>query len=396
MHEMNKAGVALSAGTNQVARPSARTRAGRTTFGALMVWMVFSALLALSTTTATAQSDSIRVDAGESIQAAVDSADEGTTIVVGEGVYEEQVRIRTNGITLQGEPGAIIRPGSAQATNDCSWLGLGSAVCVGTEFIPMTNPDWPEEPFPDGTIKNVTIAGLTIEGPAGFGIRVVDGKNINISDNVVSGVLAPALNVGSVKNFEIVRNSVDNEGTNNFTPLVFIGRSAKGAFKGNEIRNGAQNAVSITRARTLVFSRNQISGSCGGVFAGDAIRKLKLTRNIITGNNKLCQDPNVDGDIGGYGILLVDGSKITIRANTITDHVVESPTITPGGLLVTPAPGAETGPKRVTIANNTITGNSANGVPLDLFADGVPKLRVLRNTCEVSLPDASWCAGTEG
>ena len=189
---------------------------------------------------------------------------------------------------------------------------------------------------------------------------------------------------------------MDNEGTTNFTPLVFLGRSKNGTFKANEIRNSASVAMTIGQTRNVVVAKNEVTGSCGGVFIEQKSRKLKLTRNVASANNTLCTDPSIDGDFGGYGILVVDGSKIVIRANTITDHVVESPTLTPGGLLVTPAPGAQTGPKNVTIANNTITGNSANGVPLDLFADGVPKLRVLRNTCEVSLPDASWCEGTDG
>ena len=396
MYETENPEQSESVGKRAISRRWATGRVRRAGAAALTVCAIAAAIVALSVNSATAQTDTVRVADGESIQAAIDSADEGSTVIVEAGVYEEQVRIKTNGITLQGEPGAIIRPGAAQSTNDCSWLGLGSAICVGTEFIPETNPDWPQDPFPEGTIKNVVVAGLTIEGPTGFGIRVVDGKNIDISDNAVSGVLAPAINVGSVRNYTITGNSIDNDGTDNFTPLMFVGRSTNGSVKNNEIRNSAQNALTFGRTRKLTFAGNDISGSCGGVYIEQASRKLKLTRNVISANNTLCQFQGIDGDIGGYGILLIDGSKIVIRANTIADNVADGPSLTPGGVIVTAAPGVETGPKNVTIVNNTITGNVANGVALDVFAVGVPKLRVLRNTCEVSLPDASWCVGIDG
>jgi pectin methylesterase-like acyl-CoA thioesterase len=43
------------------------------------------------------------------IQAAVDAAQTNDTIRIASGVYTEQVRIRTNKLTLIGQPGTILR-----------------------------------------------------------------------------------------------------------------------------------------------------------------------------------------------------------------------------------------------------------------------------------------------
>src|SRR4051794_11228034 len=44
----------------------------------------------------------VRVDRGESIQAALDAASPGDTIVVAPGVYRENLTIQKDGITLRG------------------------------------------------------------------------------------------------------------------------------------------------------------------------------------------------------------------------------------------------------------------------------------------------------
>src|SRR4051812_5631356 len=65
--------------------------------------------------------DGVVVHPGESIQAALDAAQEGDTITVSAGTYHEYLQISTDGVTLQGE-GAVLEPPTdpAAPTNLCS------------------------------------------------------------------------------------------------------------------------------------------------------------------------------------------------------------------------------------------------------------------------------------
>src|SRR5947208_6494971 len=74
----------------------------------LVLWMVGFVSPAVASTT-------ITVNPGQSIQAAVDAASPGDTIVVKPGFYNENVVITKDGITLKGF-GATLHPGTPVAT----------------------------------------------------------------------------------------------------------------------------------------------------------------------------------------------------------------------------------------------------------------------------------------
>ena len=57
----------------------------------------------------------INIAAGTSIQAALDKAAPGDTIVVAPGTYHESVTVKAYGITLKGQASGDARPGSGGA-----------------------------------------------------------------------------------------------------------------------------------------------------------------------------------------------------------------------------------------------------------------------------------------
>lgn len=66
----------------------------------------------------------IQVSPGQSIQAALDAAQPGDTVMVAAGVYHESVVIRQDHITLQGagatESGTVLEPPSTPTDSDCA------------------------------------------------------------------------------------------------------------------------------------------------------------------------------------------------------------------------------------------------------------------------------------
>ena len=73
------------------------------------------------------------VQPGQSIQAALDAAQSGTTIVVKAGTYAEQLTITKDGTTLVGQKGTILVPPTSPVTNFCSGTagpGTFAGICV--------------------------------------------------------------------------------------------------------------------------------------------------------------------------------------------------------------------------------------------------------------------------
>ena len=75
-----------------------------------------------------AAADVIRVQEGESIQAAVDRADPGDTVKLGPGTYQESVQIQTDRITLKGAGAddTVIEPGGPSEPSLCGGSGIAS------------------------------------------------------------------------------------------------------------------------------------------------------------------------------------------------------------------------------------------------------------------------------
>jgi pectin methylesterase-like acyl-CoA thioesterase len=111
------------------------------------------------------------------IQAAVDAAQPGDTIVVPPGTYHESVLVNKNDITITGSRAAVIDA-----------AGFRTGIRVGTRRISRGDP----LACPLLTVENFTLDGLTIKNAAFAGIFLigVDGYRLTGScylDNPVYG-----------------------------------------------------------------------------------------------------------------------------------------------------------------------------------------------------------------
>ena len=101
------------------------------------------------------------VNPGQSIQAAVDAASPGDTIVVRAGEYYESVTIRKDGLTLRAQGNVTLEP-PYYGSSECYLAGLDVGICV----MPVD--------FESGSytnrVRDVTITGFRIAGFAGNGV----------------------------------------------------------------------------------------------------------------------------------------------------------------------------------------------------------------------------------
>ena len=116
------------------------------------------------------------VHPGESIQAAVDAARPGDTVVVLPGTYHEAVCVTTDGIDLRGR-GAVIQPPPEPAATPCAVIPAGifllGQLDVATGIV--SDP-----------ISDVTVSGFRVEGFEASGILMFGGRDVDIVGNTAA------------------------------------------------------------------------------------------------------------------------------------------------------------------------------------------------------------------
>src|SRR4051794_1129451 len=121
------------------------------------------------------------VGRGESIQAAVDAASPGDTILVF-GTHRENVAIQTDGLTLRGV-GAVILPPARPVPQACfDPTEVGEAV-HGICVIGDVDFDTGQV---SRIIEGVTVTGFTIRGFTGSALTAIGAANTTFKGNVVS------------------------------------------------------------------------------------------------------------------------------------------------------------------------------------------------------------------
>ena len=196
------------------------------------------------------------VHPGQSIQAAVNAAEPGDTIVVKAGTYYQSVRIATDGITS-----TCTRPGHTQAVR-------------GTATVSVTSPAMPWESASrrpssiqaradSERINDVTITGFRVEGFEGDGVFGFGTENLTVSD-----VVAVNNTAYGVASFEgIGTKFLRNSATGSHDAGIYVGDShdANALVKNNRAWGNALGIL-VRNVHNAIVSDNHSWGNCIGVF----------------------------------------------------------------------------------------------------------------------------------
>lgn len=349
----------------------------------------------------------ITVSPGQSIQAAVNQAQPGDTIVVQKGTYHEAVAIGAgkDGLTLIGTGVSLLPPANppAPGTNLCADMGdPAPGFCVTGDVSPPADQN--SQPTVKSTLKNVTIDGFTVShfdgmGVFGFGTENLTVKNSRLFHDGEYGIFVnTSTGAKIINNFAIDADEAGIYIGDSPNPPAGITQPANATVQGNRSFDSLFG-IFLRDASVGTVSGNNIMGNCIGVLvladAPGPAGNWTITGNHIATNVKACPaiaDENFPA-MSGSGVLLLGAHDNTVSNNEVWYNQPEGSTAVSGGIIVAKDP---TNSSATAPVNNTVSSNNAHGnKPGDIIWDGSGTGNTFTgNRCDLAIPaQAISCSG---
>jgi parallel beta-helix repeat protein len=342
----------------------------------------FGIALSVPAVAGAAAGTTIVVSPGQSIQAAVNQAQPGDTVLVKPGVYHQAVSIRTDGITLRGSGGflggTVIKPPAHPPKSLCAQVFGPTGVCI---FAKDVNPKNGKviTPVYDDTVTGLYVTGFAAAGVFGYGTYgLTVQRTVAVSDGAYG-----------ISRFESTKTLFAND--------IAIGNSEAGFYVGDSpnaatvVRNNVAKrntlGIFIRHARGVTVMNNRATGNCQGVLVLDDGQQGGVGNAVIAGNSVFRNNMSCPADEGapplqGGGILLVGATQTKVLSNSVKGN--QGKQFNSGGIVVvSAAPFKGSDPQFDTIARNT----AFRDKPADLRWDGSGNnINFVANHCTTSIP----------
>lgn len=327
----------------------------------------------------------IIVRPGESIQAAVDAASPGSTIVVKAGTYAEHVTITTDGIRLLGQ-GATLVPPAEHPASACSFGAVSTDGICAIGELDFPDPNGP--PVVIDPVSDVTISGFTVNGFEGTGVLFIGAENPIVSHNRA----ADNGGYGVARFLSTGGRIIGNQASGSAEAGIYVGDSPNADVKvvANESFDNGEFGFFLRDAANGRLAGNRSHGNCVGAIVlntgGNVAGNWTLTGNAFTENNRFCPGSEEEGTppLSGIGVAIVSAEGNTLEGNRVIDNVPSGDVPFAGGVVVIDIGTPGGNPP----SDNLVQGNVIRGNQPDILWDGSGVGNVFRsNACESSVPD---------
>ncbi len=334
-----------------------------------------------------ASAATINVGPGESIQAAVDAAQPGDTIVVAAGTYHESVVIREDDLTILGADaspfGTVLEPPASPPNNLCQGDdGTFSGFCILGELPGEDEPFEPGGPVVLNThIDGFLIRGFSSSGLFAFHARFSRFSNLVLEDNDEYGLYVNDSQGTRINN--VLASGSDEAG-------LYVGdtaNSATGIADSNAFENGT--GIFIRDASQGLIDNVTVSDNCTGVVflntgLPNGVNRWTLRNSTVSENNAACAATAESPPTSGIGIALLGTRDVTIIDNRVNRNQRSGPSVFSGGIML--ASSKDSGGSNP-IRNRIETNLAKRNRPADLIWDGTGSdNRFVNNDCNRSAP----------
>ncbi|WP_335977860.1 right-handed parallel beta-helix repeat-containing protein [Streptomyces sp. CA2R106] len=350
-----------------------------------------AAVAAMGAAGAPARAAAVRVvHPGESIQAAVDAAAPGDTVLVLPGTYRGSVRIGTPDLTLRGTgAGSTVLAPPTAGTDPHSAAGAGRPATAGAQTGAAACAAAGDGLCVTGA-SGVRVESLAVTGFAKYGLWATAADRLTVDH--VRADRNGQYGIGQEKS--VRSRFAGNEASGNGEAGLFVANTVSeegGATdtQGTEIRGnrltGNHMGLVVRRLRDVTVDGNTMNGNCAGVFlVGDEntprAGEMTLTGNTVDANNAYCPATARLPYVQGAGVVLTGVENTVLDGNEINGNVGDSPLS--GGVVLFPSFTGKPDSGN-TVRNNTVLRNG----PADLAdRDHGTGNTFTANTCQVSLP----------
>lgn len=206
----------------------------------------------------------IVVSPGQSIQAAVNHAQPGDTVLLKPGVYHQSVQIRTDGITLRGSgnsrQGTVLEPGAGKPHTLCTSAFGVTGVCILAKKVN------PKSGAVLRAVRNDTITGMYVTGFPANGVFGYGTDGLTVTN-------VSAVNDGDygISRFVSTRTLfADDTAVGNDEAGFYVGDSphADTVVRDN-VAVGNQFGIFVRHARHVIVFHNLATKNCEGILVLD-------------------------------------------------------------------------------------------------------------------------------
>jgi parallel beta-helix repeat protein len=281
--------------------------------------VAIAALVGLAVVPATSGAEVVKVET--TIEAAIDEASSGDTIVVPPGTYNEgDLVVTQDDLTIRGSKGAVL---------DASGHSVG--LRVGADRISGEPPQCPPFTVDDFTLEGLTIrdasfTGIFLIGVDGF--RVTGGRYL---DNEEYGIFPRCARDGLIDH-NFGDGGVDT-GETGLDATVYVGVDDEITVVNNKLVGGTIG-IELENTTDSVVRNNQLTDNVNGILVvvlpglpTTSTEDALIEGNVIRSNNvpnPFPLPPPLFDELqllpSGSGVLNVGGDAITMRKNVITKN----------------------------------------------------------------------------